>query len=101
MSQRMKPTWRPGRLERKVGEKARWAAEREAASIPWPQLQKAREKFVAWEAFGFWVRAIENAEGNVPQWLVRTVEERCPGFLKFVAKRRRRREDRLPLLWSH
>jgi hypothetical protein len=76
-------------------------AEREASRVPWPQLQETREKFVAWEAFAFWVRAIEDAEGDVPQSLARAVAKRCPGFLQFAADRKRHHPDSPPRFWSY
>jgi len=51
-------------------------------------LYEAREKYVAWEAFALWVRAIEETEGDFPEWLGKAVEKRCRGFLKFVARTR-------------
>ena len=96
-----KRLWRPIKLETRVASMARQMAEREAARVPWPQLQEAREKFVAWEAFAFWVRAIEDADVDSPEWLARAVEKRCPGFLKFAAERECQRQDRLPFVWSH
>jgi hypothetical protein len=56
---------------------------------------------VAWEAFAFWVRAIEEAEGNCPKWLASAVEKRCPGFLDFVAERKCQHKGRLPFFWLH
>jgi hypothetical protein len=75
-------------------------AEREAAPIPWRQLQDARQQYVAWEAFTFWVRAIESTEGHVPQWLAQAVEKHCPGFSEFAAARRRHHPDSAPYFWS-
>jgi len=96
-----KRLWRPTKLETRVAGKARQMAEREAARAPWPQLQEAREKFVAWEAFAFWVRAIEDAEGDVPQSLARAVAKRCPGFLGLAADRKRHHPDSPPRFWSY
>src|SRR6516164_9893688 len=93
--------WRAGKLQRRVAEAARHMAERETARVPWAQLQEAREKFVAWEAFAFWVRAIEDAEGNIPRWLARAIEKRCQGFPHYVAQRDRHHKDGQPFLWSH
>lgn len=67
-------TWRPSLLQTRVGEVARLTAEREAARIPWPQLHKACEKYVEWEAFALWVRAIQDAEGDFPGWLAEVVD---------------------------
>ena len=79
-----KGLWRPSELERRVGQAARLTAEREAARTPWPQLQQARENYVAWEAFALWVRAIEDTEEDFPDWLAETVERRCLGFSDFL-----------------
>src|SRR6516162_700326 len=95
-----KRLWRPTKLETRVAGKARQMAEREAARVPWPQLQEAREKFVAWEAFAFWVRAIEDAEGNIPRWLAPAVERRCPGFSEFAADSKRHHPHSPPYFWS-
>ncbi len=47
---KIKRAWHPSRLERQASEIARYDAEREAARIPSPILQEAREKYIAWEA---------------------------------------------------
>lgn len=93
--------WRPSLLQGRVGEVARRTAEQEAARISWPQLQEAREKYVKWEAFALWVRAIEEAEGDVPQWLAKIVDKRCRGFLKGAEEKKSERSDGLPFIWRH
>ncbi len=80
--------WRPGKQQRRVDNAARRLAEKEALRIPWPQLLKARELYVKWQAFVYWVRAIEEAEGHLPQWLFQAVNKRCPGFQRFEQQRR-------------
>ncbi len=60
-------------------------AEKEAARTPWPRLHEAREKYSDREAFAPWVRAIEEAEGDFPQWLAEVVDKRCRGLSEFVA----------------
>src|SRR2546427_596992 len=96
-----KRAWQPSEVERRVGQAARLTAEREAARIPWPQLQEARENYVAWEAFALWVRAIEDAEGDSPEWLAGIVDKRCQGFLKFLEDHKRDHSDGPPFLWRH
>jgi len=96
-----KRLWRPSKLETRVAGKARQMAEREAARIPWPQLQEARENYVAWEAFALWVRAIEDTEGDFPDWLAETVERRCLGFSEFVVKQKQEHPDSPPFFWYH
>jgi hypothetical protein len=80
-------------------EAARLTAEREAARIPWPQLQKARENYVAWEAFVLWLRAIEEGEGHFPEWLAKIVEKRCRGFSKFRQDHIRKHSDAKAFVW--
>ncbi len=96
-----KRLWCPSELERRVGQAARLTAEIEAARIRWPQLQEAREKFVAWEAFALWVRAIEDIEANFPDWLAETVKRRCPGFSEFVVNQKQEHADSPPFFWYH
>src|SRR6516162_7564946 len=96
-----KRLWRPSELERRVGQAARLTAEREAARIPWPQLQDARENYVAWEAFALWVRAIENAAGDFPEFLAEAVEKRCPGFSEVVVKHKQEHPDSPPFFWYY
>lgn len=96
-----KSTWRPSHLEKRVGQAARLTAEREAARVPWPQLQEAREKCARWEALALWVRAIEDTEGDFPQGLARAVEKRCRGLSKFVEEQKHEYSDGLPSFWYH
>jgi hypothetical protein len=83
-----KQTWHPSRLEREASEKARYDAEREAARIPWQLLYLAREKYIEWEAFALWVRAIEHAEGSLPDWVAKTIAKRCAGFFELAAEKK-------------
>ena len=94
-----KRLWQPSKLERRVGQAARLTAEMEAARIPWLRLQEARENYVAWEAFALWVRAIENAAGDFPEFLAEAVEKRCPGFSKFVVEHKHEHPDRPRFFW--
>ena len=96
-----KRLWRPSELERRVGQTARLTAEKKALRIPWPQLDEAREKYVDWEAFVLWVRAIEHAEGGFPEWLAKIVDKRCWGFSKSVEKRSPDHSDVPPVFWPH
>jgi len=60
---------------------ARREADRQARRIPWERLLKARRQYVEWNAFSLWVHAIAKAEGELPEWLAKTIEERCPGLI--------------------
>jgi len=98
---KLKPIWHPSELERRVRQTARLIAVREAARIPWPRLQEAREKYVGWEAFVLWVRAIEEEEGESPGWLAKVVKGRCAGFSKLLTEKKSEHVSELPLLWRH
>ena len=64
-----------------VSEMARREADRQARRIPWQRLLEARQQYVEWNAFSLWARAIAETEGCAPAWLVKVLEERCPGLL--------------------
>ena len=80
---------KPGSLAVRVQEMARREAKRQAQRVPWERLLQARTEYIEWEIFGFWARLIVEAEGDTPDWLRRTLETRCPGFLE---EERRHRE---------
>src|SRR5437899_459892 len=96
-----KRLWQPSELERRVGHAARLTAEREAARIPWQRLHEAREKYVEWEAFALWVRAIEEAERDFPEWLAKVVDKRSRGFSKLVQAQKLKPSDGPPFFWRH
>lgn len=76
--------WRPGKLQKRADAEARQAADTQAARIPWPQLLKARRLYVKWQSFLLWVRAVEDSEGDFPEWLADAVNKRCAGFPRFL-----------------
>ena len=96
-----KRMWRPSPLERRVAGGARRTAEREAARIHWQRLYEAGEKYVAWEAFALWVRAIEHTEGDFPGWFAKVVDKRCSCFLKFVGEQKLEHFNGPPFFWRH
>ena len=78
------PKQRPVRASKAdacVSEMARREADRHARRIPWQRLLEARQRYVEWNAFSLWARAIGEAEGEVPTWLAKVLEEHCPGVL--------------------
>ena len=64
-----------------VSEMARREADRHARRIPWQRLLEARQQYVEWNAFSLWARAVAEAEGEVPTWLAKVLEDHCPGVL--------------------
>jgi len=75
-------TVRTSKVETCVSEMARREADRQARRIPWQRLLEARQQYVEWNAFSLWARAIAEAEGEVPTWLAKVLEEHCPGLLE-------------------
>lgn len=45
-------------------------------------LDKAVGRFVEWEAFTLWIRAIVAAEDKVPDMVTSCLRQKCPGFLE-------------------
>ena len=82
-AQTKREQWRAGKLERKVQELARRRATRQLLRVPSDRFARAQQKYLHWESFSLWVRAIVEAEGGVPSWINRTLQERCPDFLEF------------------
>jgi hypothetical protein len=93
--------WYPSRLEVCVSEIAKRTADREAARIPWPQLLKTRELYVKWQVFLYWVRAIEESERLLPEWLAHVVKRRCPGFEEFLSRQRTKEPGSPQPAWRH
>jgi len=71
---------RTSKAEARMSDLARREADRQARCIPWKRLLEARQQYVEWNAFGLWARALAEAEGQVPTWLVQVLNERCPGI---------------------
>ena len=63
---------------------ARIRADEEARRIPWQRLQEARNRYIDRQEFYLWARSILEVENGIPDWLVETLNARCPGFLETV-----------------
>jgi hypothetical protein len=64
-------------LQRLANEKA--AAE--ARRVPWQVLLEARNQYLHWQEFYHWARSIIDVEHAIPDWLIRKLDEACPGFM--------------------
>jgi hypothetical protein len=106
-AQHKKKEWQPSKLERRVQDTARKRAERQLLRVSAKRFQKAQQDYLEWEAFSLWVRAIIEAQGHPPAWMLEILEKRCPGFLQPEEghqKTRRRESGPLPLRlleWIH
>ena len=61
---------------------ARERADEQSRRIPWQRLLDTRTQYIDWQEFYLWARSILEVEGQVPNWLVDILKERCPGFLE-------------------
>ncbi len=91
--------WQPSKAEIRLSDIARREADRLARRIPWQRLLEARRLYVEWNAFSLWVRAITEAEGEIPTWLSRILGERCPGFLECERQYREAYPEEESILW--
>ena len=66
------------RLQRAACERA----DDEARRIPWQRLRDARNQYIDWQEFCLWVRSIVEVENRIPDWLVKILDDRVPGFLE-------------------
>ena len=65
---------------------ARERADDEARRIPWQRLLDARNEYIDWQEFNLWVRSILEGENRIPDWLVKILDDRVPGFLESEKK---------------
>jgi len=61
-----------------------------ARRVPWQVLLESRDQYLDWQEFYHWARSIIDVEHDVPDWLARSVDQACPGFLdadeKYLAR---------------
>jgi len=61
---------------------AKERADEQSRRIPWQRLLDTRTQYIDWQEFYLWARSILDVEGQIPNWLVDILKERCPGFLE-------------------
>jgi hypothetical protein len=93
--------WRPSKAEVRASEMARREANRQARRIPWQLLLEAKHQYLEWKAFTLWVRGVAGAEGELPAWLAKIIEERCPGLFGLERRGAIVGEDLGPVLDRH
>jgi hypothetical protein len=76
-----KKTHRSGELISQVRKQAKERADELARQVPWQVLLEARNQYLEWQEFYYWARSIMEAEGSIPGWLFRRLDEMCPGFV--------------------
>ena len=90
------------KLERRVGHIASRQARRQLMEVPWDRFHKAYEKYIRWQAFVLWARAVVELDGCAPSWLEAILRKRCPGFTEEAARSNKPEPLGLQLLaWVH
>src|SRR2546428_10217352 len=85
--------------EIRVSEMARRQADRQARRVRWERLLEARCQYLEWNAFSLWARAIEEAEGSIPAWLPKVLDERCTGLLGLESRHHEAGPQEEPPFW--
>ena len=57
-------------------------AKKQLLQIPWNRFRKAYEEYPQWQGLSLWTRAVVTAKGRDSTELLKTLRERCPGFLE-------------------
>lgn len=78
----MKENWRPGKLELRIQEFARSKASKQLLSVPYDAFARAARKYVGWEVFALWIRAVLQFEDEVPPVARKALQARCASLLK-------------------
>ena len=61
---------------------ARERAEAQARRVAWQRLLHARSDYIDWQKFYLWVGSVLEIESGVPEWLIKILNQRCPGFVE-------------------
>jgi len=57
-------------------------AKKQLLQIPWSRFRKAYEEYPQWQGLSLWSRAVVTAQSHASTELLKTLRERCPGFLE-------------------
>jgi len=70
------------RVELRAQALASRQAKKQLLQIPWSRFRKAYEEYPQWQGLSLWTRAVVTAKGHASTELLKTLRERCPGFLE-------------------
>ena len=57
-------------------------AKKQLLQIPWKRFRKAYEEYPQWLGLSLWSGALVTAQGHASTELLKTLRDRCPGFLE-------------------
>ncbi|MGB6875416.1 MAG: hypothetical protein WBD87_05225 [Candidatus Acidiferrales bacterium] len=67
--------------ELKVQMLASRLARRQLLRVPWRLFRRAYEEYPQWQGLALWSHSVMAGEGHDPSDLLRTLRDRCPGFV--------------------
>jgi len=90
---------KPAKAEADLGRQSKQLARDECGLVAPDRLAQTITEFVECRAFSYWLRLIVETKGFVPDVMITTLQERCPGFLEYAAAYAKEQPwgDRVPL----
>jgi hypothetical protein len=70
------------KIEVRIQSLASRQAKKQLLQIPWSRFRKAYEEYPQWLSLSLWSRAVVTAKGHASTEFLKTLRERCPGFLE-------------------
>lgn len=90
---------KPGKAEADLGRQSKQLARDECGLVAPDRLAQAITEFVEWRAFSYWLRLIVETKEFVPDVMITTLQERCPGFLEYAAAYAKEHHGETEFLW--
>src|SRR5579862_3245204 len=82
-----------------ISERARRLAEHQLQAVTPERLSQTVSEQIQLRAFAFWARLLVEHSAGVPGNVSAELNQRCPGFLEFVAEYRRTHPHEPEFLW--
>jgi hypothetical protein len=81
-----------------LAERSKILAEHERQFVSAERLDDTIRDFIYWRAFSYWVRLVVD-HGRSASLVIASINERCPGFLEYVACYEKAHPEEQPFLW--
>jgi hypothetical protein len=69
--------------------------------VPIARIADAVERYVEWQAFGYWLRPLLEANRELPGRVVAELKRRCPGFVGFSNPSALKKQQDKARAWHH
>ena len=87
------------KAELDLGRRSKQLAEDECQLVAPDRLAQTVTEFIEWRAFSYWLRLIVETEGFLPDLILTSFQERCPGFLDYAAAYAKEHPHEPEFLW--